>query len=139
MSAELKEKILRILLENSTVAVCTIDGDEPKARYLTVRVEDGLTMISATYLDSRKVGQIRKNPHTHILAGFDPATPQNPWVNLDGTAEILTDQKSKSDCWIDSFKDYFTGPEDENYVVLKFTPVRAEYHTYDMKTEVLEL
>lgn len=42
-------------------------------------------------------------------------------ISLKGKMEILTDLESKKANWYDGMGAHFSGPEDPNYIVLKFT------------------
>jgi len=47
-------------------------------------------------------------------------------ITLVGEAEILTDQETKSQCWLDWFINHFPGGEtDPDYCIIKFTAKRA--------------
>jgi general stress protein 26 len=45
-------------------------------------------------------------------------------ITLVGKIEIITDPKVKQEMWYEQLEDQFSGPEDENYCVLKFTTER---------------
>jgi general stress protein 26 len=45
-------------------------------------------------------------------------------ITLVGKIEVITDIAIKKEMWYDGIEDHFTGPEDENYCVLKFVTER---------------
>ena len=45
-------------------------------------------------------------------------------ITLVGNAEVLTDLPTKKEMWYDGMGYYFTGPEDKNFCVIKFTTRR---------------
>ena len=47
-------------------------------------------------------------------------------ISLVGTIEVLTDEKSKKDNWQKPFEEYWSGPEEADYCVLRFT---TKYYT----------
>lgn len=46
-------------------------------------------------------------------------------ISLTGTAEIITDPEVKKEMWYGGLSNHFSGPEDPNYIVIKFTSERA--------------
>ncbi len=45
-------------------------------------------------------------------------------IALIGDTEICTDLETKQEMWYDGLANHFSGPEDENFVVLRFTTKR---------------
>lgn len=74
-----------------------------------------------------KVDQIKKNNNIHITVGGDPKNWQVPYVNIQAEASVLTDLETKKKCWCDMLKQFFSGPEDPNYTVIKISPQVIEY------------
>ncbi len=140
MAKSLITEAAAILRACPVVALSTVHEGEPRARYVVVGTDDGLTLWTATFGDSRKVAEIRAEPRVHVLGGYDPAEPNGPWVALSGRAEVLADPETRRANWTDSLKVYFSGPEDENYVVLKIVPDRLEYNRMGAdRPEVVDL
>ncbi|MCL2422000.1 MAG: pyridoxamine 5'-phosphate oxidase family protein, partial [Defluviitaleaceae bacterium] len=42
-------------------------------------------------------------------------------ITLKGRLEILTDAETKHENWYSGIEDHFSGPDDPNYCVLRFT------------------
>jgi general stress protein 26 len=54
------------------------------------------------------------------------------YLQIQGRAEILTDEETKKAVWNDHLKNIFSGPDDPNYCVCKITPYRIEYQGMGM-------
>ncbi|MEW5805093.1 MAG: pyridoxamine 5'-phosphate oxidase family protein [bacterium] len=131
--SELKKKILAKAQGPVLAALATITEDgKPWVRYITPWLDKDLTIWDATFLNSRKVRQIRKNPEVHLTLGVSDATKAESYLQIQGRAEVLTDKTSKKKAWIDMYKVAFSGPDDPNYAVLKITPYRIEYQGMGM-------
>ena len=67
---ELKKKILAKLTGPNLCALATLTEDcKPWVRYVTPFADENLTLWMATFLGSRKVVQIKKNPEVHLTTG----------------------------------------------------------------------
>jgi general stress protein 26 len=124
---ELKKKILDVITNYAVGSLATIKDGKPWVRYMVVQPQEGLTLFTTTFALSRKVDQIRKNGDVHVAFGADPSNWALPYVNVEGTAEILTDSETKKKCWREEFREYYKGPEDPNYVVIRIVPRTIEY------------
>ncbi len=125
---ELKQKILDKLNAPMVWALATVtEESKPWVRYVTPRADEDLTIWCATFINSRKVGQIRNNPEVHLTAGVSTFETAESFVQVQGRAEILTDAETKKAIWSDHLKGLFSGPDDSNLAVCKITPYRIEY------------
>ncbi len=126
----LKEKISAKVKGPTLSALATVtENGKPWVRYVTPFVDKDLTFWMATFIQSRKVAQIRKNPEVHLTVGVTDVETAESYLQVEGKAEILTDQKTKKAVWFDGLEGIFSDPEDPNYCVCKITPYRIEYHT----------
>ncbi len=124
--SDLKTKILDLLKKHHLAVLATITEDgKPWARYVAVNVAPDLTIRTATFKNSRKVAQVKKNPEVHLTCGYD-GDMMTPYVQIQGRAEVIDDKKERHDLWNDHFKAYFKGPDDPNYVVMIVHPYRIE-------------
>jgi general stress protein 26 len=124
----LKKKIIAKLTAPTLCVLATVTEDgKPWARYVTPFADDNLTIWLATFANSRKIPQIRKNPEVHLTTGVtDPRVPM-PYLQIQGRAEILDDSETKKAVWSDFLSRAFSGPDDPNYVVCRITPYRIEW------------
>lgn len=130
---DLKQKIIAKLSGPTlcTLATVTEDG-KPWVRYVAPFADENLTLWLATFINSRKVGQIKKNPEVHLTTGVVALETAESYLQIQGRAEILTDQAAKNAVWNDFLKQIFTGPDDPNYAVCKINPYRIEYQGMGM-------
>jgi general stress protein 26 len=124
---ELKDKILKVMKDYPVGSVATIKDGKPWVRYMATQPEEDLTIFSTSFAGARKIGQIKDNNNIHVTFGADPKNWTMPYINVEGTAEILTDLETKKKCWQDMLGKFFQGPEDPNYVVVKIKPQTIEY------------
>ncbi len=124
----LKERILAKINQPTLMVLATVTEDgKPWVRYVTPMADENLTLWMATFIRSRKVAQIRKNPEVHLTVGVTTMQTAESYLQIQGRAEILSDEKTKKTVWFDQLKATFSGPDDPNYVVCKITPYRIEY------------
>ena len=138
---EMKQKILA-KIQGPTLSVLSTVTEEgkPWGRYVTPFADESLTLWMATFVHSRKVGQIKKNPEVHLTTGVTNMEGAESYLQIQGRAEILTDDETKKSVWFDHLANIFSGPDDPNYCVCKITPYRIEYQTMGMAdTEIWEL
>jgi len=124
---ELKNKIIEVIDQSKLGSVATIKDDKPWVRYMAIQHDEDLTLYTATFAGSRKVEQINKNNHVHVTIGGDSQNMQTAFVNIQANAQVLTDQEEKKKYWSEMLKNYFSGPEDPNYVLIKIVPEIVEY------------
>ena len=108
-------------------AIATVDGDEPRVR-IVHPTWDGDVLWFATGPETPKASQLRANPKVDIQ--YQVAPPDFIHVMVRGTAELVSDQATKSHAWdaIDYDLTQFgsTGPDDPNFLPIKVTPSRVE-------------
>lgn len=124
---ELKSKIIELIEQTKLGSVATIKDGKPWVRYMVIHLDQGLNLYTTTFVNSRKVEQIRENNNVHITIGGDPNNWEAPYVNIQATAEVSTDLEMKKKCWSDMLKAFFSGPEDPNYAVIKIFPKVIEH------------
>lgn len=111
----------KILEDNMVGTMATIKGDKPHSRYMTF-FNDNFTLYTVTSDDTNKVEELSKNPYTHILIGYDGKGLGDEFLEIEGRAEISSDDSMREKVWNDVLKGWFTGPHDESMVILKVTP-----------------
>ena len=83
-----------------------------------------LTLWFGTSAKSRKVREIRNNSQVTV-AFYDPA--DTAYVTLIGSAQIVADTDLQQKYWVEQWISFYpTGPEGEDYVLIKFVPSRIE-------------
>lgn len=123
---ELKDKIMGVVENNPLGALATIKDGKPWVRYMVISCQDD-DFYTNSFAASRKVEQIKKDNNVHLTMGGRFDDYHTSYVNIQGTADIITDVEMKKKFWVDSLKKYFSGPEDPGYVVIKISPEFIEY------------
>jgi len=127
---DIKQQVIELLKipQLSSLATITLDGN-PWTRYVMINSDNDFNLRSAVCLDSRKIKQIEKNPQVHLTFGInDPADMNKPYVQIQGTASVTTDQKEKDDYWMDMLSMVFKGPDDPKYAIMIVEPYRVEFN-----------
>jgi general stress protein 26 len=128
--SDVKRKVIDLLKtpQLSSLATMTLDG-KPWARYVMISADENFNIRSAVCLESRKVKQIEKNPEVHLTFGInDPRDMDKPYVQIQGTASITTDQQEKNRYWFEMLSAVFSGPDDPNYALMLIKPYRVEFN-----------
>jgi len=128
--SDIKQKVIDMLKtpQLSSMATITLDG-KPWTRYIMIQSDDTFDIRSAVCLESRKIDQIKKNPEVHLTFGInDPHDLTKPYVQIQGTARITSDQEEKNNYWFDMLSAIFTGPEDPKYAIMIISPYRIEFN-----------
>ncbi|MDQ1236932.1 general stress protein 26 [Paenibacillus sp. SORGH_AS306] len=55
----------------------------------------------------------------------------NQVVEIEGVSAVSTDDELKKRVWKEEFKEWFSGPEDPDYVILDIKPQTIEYTDQD--------
>lgn len=109
--------------EKTLCALALIDEDGfPTASTVSVIRADGVRQLTfSTQLDSNKAKRIRENNRAGVC--INSATDFYN-ITLVGTIEILTDLESKTEAWYEGSEEIFSGVDDPNYCVLRFSSNR---------------
>ena len=126
--ATLKDHILEIVGKPQLASLATLtDEGKPWVRYVMTVGDKDLTLRFASYLDSRKVAQMKKNPEVHLTCGVTSPEAEDSYLQIQGRAVVTTDEAERAALWREELKRYFSGPDDPNYCVVKIAPYRIEY------------
>lgn len=122
------EKIQAIIKQTPICFFCTaiITGSSKASRPMTVQQMDeqgNLWFLSAK--DSHKNLEIAKDPTVQL---FFQGSKHSDFLELHGTATIVTDKKKIKDLWDPLAKTWFTeGEDDPNISVIKVEPYGGYY------------
>lgn len=93
---------------------------------------DGINWITfGTLLDENRAKRSLANKNASVCFSSNAYC-----VNLVGEMEVITSPDVKQDMWYDGLSVFFTGVDDSNYCVLKFTTKRYKYFDSADGTEV---
>ena len=124
---KLEEKILGVMGGVHVGAVATIWDGRPAVRFMALTGNEDLSLVGGTMKDSRKVEQIKKNPHAAISI-WSCREFSDPYVVIEAETHVHEDIATKKRYWDPVWKDFFKSPENPEWVVLRFVPVSIEYY-----------
>ena len=124
---ELKGKIIGVIESSRLGSVATIKDGKPWVRYMVIHHGENLDCYTTAFASSRKIEQIKKDNNIHLTIGGDPNDFKKSYLNIQAKAQIMDDLETKTKYWSDELKQFFTGPDDPNYVVIKISPEVIEY------------
>ena len=130
MNQDLMVKASEIVRESSAhggkagFGICTlalIDAEGfPTTSVVSPAKSDGIRWLTiAVELDGNSAKRSKNCNRASICFG----TAEHS-INLVGEIEVITSDDVKREMWYDGLKMHFTGPDDPNYCVLKFTTKR---------------
>ena len=142
MNQDILAKINEIVEKNTVkngvfkgeICVISLIDEEgfPTMSTITPSKCDGVNWITfGTLLSHNRAKRILANKKASIC--FD----SNAYcVNLVGEIEVITSPDVKRDMWYDGLSGFFTGADDPEYCVLKFTTKRYKFFSVARETEV---
>jgi len=136
MDSKMLEKANQLIKKATNVHLGVVDekGYPVVMAMVIINPENVLEIYLSTNIDSNKSKSLQKNNKASIC--YNTATDN---ITLVGEVEILTDQETKSKCWVDWFVEVYPGGEtDPNYCVIKFTTKRVALHI-DYEASVFEI
>ncbi|MGE6632062.1 pyridoxamine 5'-phosphate oxidase family protein [Bacillus sp. NPDC077027] len=123
---EIRQKVLTLLDEQKVGTLATVEQEKPHTRYMTF-YHDELTLYTPTSKKTHKADEIAKNPHVHILLGYEGKGFGDTYVEISGKAK-LTDSKDIIDrIWSDEMEKWFDGKDDPDLVILEIEPDTIRY------------
>lgn len=126
--AQAKADGLKLAGRSKVAVLCTVGADGfPDARAMLKTGNDELkTIWFSTNTSSRKVGEIRDNPKACI---YFADNARFKGLRLIGRAEVLTDAEEKRRLWQPWFSQYYMGPDDPDYAMVRFTTEYGSYYS----------
>ena len=87
------------------------------ASVITASKSDGIKWINfCTGIGGNKVKRIARDNRAAVCFESNSYS-----ITLKGHLEILTDEEVKRENWYSGIEEHFSGPDDPNYCILKFT------------------
>ncbi len=84
--------------------------------------EDWDKIWFATQGGTGKVYEVQDDDHVYL--GYSKS---GEWVSVSGRARVVRDPQKAKDLWSPLWKNWFTGPDDPNLLLIEVTPAVAEY------------
>lgn len=125
MKKEIIRKAGEIVKQNTgefsycVLALIDLDG-YPTASTISASKADGINWITfCTGMGGTRTSRINNCNRASVCFN---AKDYN--ITLVGTMEVITDLDMKKEMWYEGLRNHFSGPEDPNYCVLRFTTER---------------
>ncbi|MBN1684234.1 MAG: pyridoxamine 5'-phosphate oxidase family protein [Gammaproteobacteria bacterium] len=136
----LKDKIIQLIKQSEVVSFATVTEDnKPWVRYVSGAVSDDMTIRFSTFISSRKVKQIQKNPEVHLTCGVTDPKNWKDYIQIQGRATVTQDKAEREAFWNPEIAQFFQTPDNPNYAVVIVKPYRVEYWSMgDMEPEIWE-
>jgi len=122
-------------------SLATINKEgKPWNRYVFITTDNNLTIRLASFINARKVEQIKANNEVHITCGIINPANMKPYLQIQGKATLNTSKELKDSFWNETLGQIFKGPDDENYGVIEIVPYNIEYCSpQSLKPQILTL
>ena len=124
MNSEIIAKAEEIINEKAgagyaTIALIDEDGYPTASTYGIVKVEGIKRLTFATSFSGDIVRRINKCNRASVCINSEEYN-----LTLVGTFEVLTDSATKKDMWTPGWETHWSGADDPNYCIIRFTTER---------------
>lgn len=129
-TGKLEDRLWKVLDEADLDLLITQGEDGfPHIRPMTLLAyeEDKGILWFATSRSSRKVAQIQRNPK---VVAFFAVLEEGAFASFFGEGEVVDNPVLKSSFWEDRWYEFWKGPDDTDYVLLKIKAQKAQFHFY---------
>ncbi len=124
MEPSLKDQALEILEKHHIGVMATVNNGKPDSRYMTF-AHDGFTLYTVTPTEAGKVEELRKNPHTHILYGYENEELGQTFLEIEGKVSEAKADDMKERVLSKLNSQYKT--DAASMVLLKIEPIRMRF------------
>ena len=118
------QEIIDIIKDTGYGCLATVEGNQPRVRPMMPYLDDHGNLLVAMLSRSRSIEQIKKNPLVEMCY-----IDRKMWyVRVAGKAKVSTDLEKKALVFnnIPMLRQYFSGPEDPNYVLIEIDTTTVE-------------
>lgn len=133
-----KQEVIDLIKDAGYGVMSITENDQPKARPMMPHLDDDGNFLLAVLSHSQTISQIKVNPKVE----FCFIDRKMGFARISGLAKVSTDTEKKELVWnyIPMLRQYFSGPEDANFVLIEIETNRVEAMTPHQKTpDVLSL
>lgn len=124
MGTSLKDQALEILQKHHIGVMGTVLNGKPHSSYMTFAHKQ-MTLYTVTPREAEKVEALRKNPHTHILYGYENEELGQTFLEIEGTVSEVQDDQMKNRVLSKLDPKYAKDPE--SMLLLKIEPTRLRF------------
>lgn len=127
-----KDEVIDLMKDAGYGVLATVEGDTPKARPMMPHVDDNGDLLLAVLPHSRTITQIKANPRVEMCY----IDRKMNFARVAGNAAVTDDAAKKELVWnnVPMLRQYFTGPQDPNLILIEITTDTVEAMTPQQKT-----
>jgi len=118
-------------MEGHCVLALIDEDGYPTASTVTISKADGIRWV--TFLDGQGSNKTNRIARCNKASVCLSSAEYN--ISLVGTLEVLSDPVTKKEMWQAPMREYYTGPDDPDYWVLRFNTERYSLFFADDDTE----
>jgi len=137
---EAKKRAFDLVKSCDVFVLSTVDGgNRPHSRLMgTKLVEKDMTIYMEAHTDSKKMGQIEKNPRAQLLFA---AKDYSEVVTLSGKATLDGSPSIRKRIWEENPQSarYFSRYDDPTLGIIRFEPHELAYYGPSTGTEIIEM
>lgn len=133
-----KQEVIDLIKDAGYGVLCTTDGDQPKGRPMMPYLDEDHNLLLAVLGHSRTINQIKANPKIE----FCFIDRKMSFARVSGLAKVSNDFEKKEKAWnyIPMLRQYFSGPEDQNFVLIEIETQEVQAMTPHQRTpDILSL
>ena len=127
-----KEEVLDLIKDAGFGYLATMEGNQPRVRPMMPHLTEDGKLLIALLSRSRTIQQVEKNPFVEICF-----VDRKMWYcRVSGKGAITENLENKTIVWenVPMLRQYFAGPEDENFKLLEIEIQDLEAMTPHQKT-----
>jgi len=129
--SDMVERVLETLRMESVflcaLATVTSEG-HPSVRTMRAVIADDLTLRAPTFRRTNKVKEIQAHPEVHVTCGSTDSDRPGSYFRITGRAQVSEEAEDRRAAWNERLAQWFTGPDDPEYVVIRISPTRIVAH-----------
>ena len=126
-----KEEVMDLIKDAGFGYLATIEDNQPRVRPMMPHLNDDGKLLLALLGRSRSIAQIKENPRVEFCF-----VDRKMWyARVSGKAVISDNKENKETLWnnIPMLKQYFSGPEDANFILAEIDIETVEAMTPHQK------
>lgn len=114
--------IRQMVLDAGMGYLATCEGDQPRVRAMMPILKEDGCLLAATFPGTKKIEQIGRNPKIEICF----VDRKLSHCRIEAVAEVSADKSLKTELWNKQMmlRQFFSGVEDANFVLLVMRPTR---------------
>jgi general stress protein 26 len=112
-----REEVFDLIKDAGYGVLATVDGNSPKARPMMPYLNDDGNLLLAVLPSCRTIRQIQVNPKVEICY----IDRKMRFARISGKAQLSGDKDKKQVVWdnVPMLRQYFSGPEDNGFVLIE--------------------